>query len=50
VKQKIEICPACGKPMTPAHRLVLLVPAVVFDAVTKMFVRKWSHSGNPNLN
>lgn len=51
MKQKLETCPGCGRPMTPTHRLVLLIPKIVWDEITKRFVRKWSHgTADPNLN
>lgn len=53
MKSNVDTCPACGKPMDdPDHIRVLLVPAIVFNAIVGYFVREWRHSGNanPSLN
>lgn len=50
MKSNVETCPACGKPMTPGHRLVLLIPVIVWNGASGLFERQWNHNTNPSLN
>lgn len=43
-------CPACGKPLTGNHRLMVVIMVPVFDAKTGKWVKEPTHPGNPNWN